>query len=862
MAKRHRMSAGAMGIFLLALLSVITQVVPVKAEAGQQETQWIAIATRDIDLTAYHGYTECTYNMELGLERLGNPFQIDAKSTFWYNESIGSMEVPQGATMDHQNFVDAYDVPAGCLCDLATHLYYLAKDGGLTPGADVQEENHVVNVPGLDVVIWHINGATHVDPPAGEENMWIENPNDFPVRIRWEATSTVIHLWLEAPQSQIVVNIGQLPFVQDMRTNHVLSGNLEGIHDLNPTGIVWHQTATGPIDATDTPITGVRLAQIEANRGDTRPGYHVVVGLEEVEVEGETYAVAQWLIPTDVAAWHALDEYNFSHLAISYVDSVKDGPPTPAQLRTMYAITAVWMSQFSIPTDRVIGHKETGQPRSDPVGVDMDEVRSNLGGTGVTTYYQPNYLTSASSAVSTDGQTERQTSIVLPSWVNWEAPPWAKAFRVVYIFTPVAIVVSLTVVAGLYDSNKRAMRRTKKRLRKERRHPETTLLGIRTRASEEKEKALKRKHRQRRRTAVVLRFGLVVLLIVGFEFILAIVLYQPIIPRAETIVVVDPVVVNPPELSVDSTIWQEVANQAGYEDPDLLATFVEHDVPRGSDGYPASDGKIFPWWVAASIPQGETNTADWNNPDPRQPGPWGHYLGWYEAANYFDSESMIQGCRDGLEAIASNPIVQAKWPGITAQQIYTSRGCAVGRGQTLALHFRPGGLASRLTNMDVWSDNDVAVEVVYIHLVSRASSTCGATENWYYTGNVEVALCSYNPNAWGLPQYQWYWDAIRAMSGRLQTAYESGDYTLPATTTLPVVTTGSSQPVQMRPTVGSGPYAIWETIPSLTLRWVRNLPDGTWIDAAESVLIWIGQHVYSPDSQVMLGFTTSGGDTP
>lgn len=650
----------------------------------------------------------------------------------------------------------------------------------------------------------------------------------------------------EAP----VTTIADFPFVVDVRDSQPTAANLVGVADLQgPVGIIWHQSATGPIDSTGQTIDGLRLCQIEKNRGDSRCGYHVVVGTEEIIVDGETYAVAQWLIDTDSQAWHAA-EYNDNYLAIAFIDSVNSGPPTPAQLRTMHEITNAWVAQFGIDPDEVKGHKEVHPSRrGDPVGVDMSEVRAEVQAsaqrvsqTGGTYYFS----TLNNEAVTTD---EKK-----PQWLNisW-SPQLSRSQTMVWylvIAAPLVIVLLLSI--------------TRNNLNR--------LSGKQSRSSE-----------FYRRLNTFNALGLVV---VAFGYVLMVFLYQPISHRPAVTyrVTGESVSATPPPTSLAPIVnaeldnaWSVVAAEAGYQNPALLKQFcVDYAFPRGADGrYLSAEqgGKVYPCEVAASIPKGETNTAEWQDPDPRQPGPWGKFSGWELAPEYFprSPEEILQGfsiskmaqaCRDGLEAVASNPQVQARYPGLTAQNMYTSRGCSIGRGQTLAIHFRQGGLLGDLENMDVWGSDEPAIEAIYRHLVARVSYVCGE-QSWYHTGNVEVSLCSYNPNSWGVPEHAWYWDAIRAQAIDLRAAMQNHEGELASTGSYVQqhVSTSSSTPVKQEilvystpETVGSGVYAIWDTIPSLLYRQFSSLPDNSFTDWVEKSLFAIAKWAYSEETLINLGF--------
>lgn len=982
-----------------------------------------------------------------------------------------------------------------------------------------------------------------------------------------------------------VKTIADLGFIEDMRTEHVLSTNTEGVHDLNRVeGIIWHQTATGPIDSKDREIDGVILTSIEAGRGDSRPGYHVVCGLDEVTVDGETFAKCQWLVDTGTQAWHGL-EYNNSHLAVSFVDAKKGGPPSPAQLRSLMAITAVWMQQFGLDESTVQGHKEVHPGRrGDPVGVDMGDMRKRLGEMSVALIpHAKSQEASASGQTSLEGEItyEKLAALMLDTdvsttWIVEKRTPveemlavigfWGNfALLLIYLIVSALVIwfyqskpgsgVKPTGVVGLLFAIGRFIRTLTVGATPQKAALDGSLLLFRTVMIPDRARWWMMRP--------VRWLALTLITMIGFIYISLLAVYTPILPRPEAIVVYaegssysrvsypNPIQERPEAflekpgvvvysegknylaevrldqgaavvllhgdqqndlasrglydgpysrfsmesvekyskilqteyedrvvcvangtfyapgwpakgltlpLKVDGEIltsgwvkegnpeqrlmlelwsdhadikrlsaqelynstapnilggltvlgqkdkdnslprtfvgiddrdgdgkfetvlvavfgsgrtqadadaelkswgadatmmldggqssqltcddkslvssrhgrkppqaigivaaeevistptptptptplpeesekqavesptptpdvWQKVCNEAGFQNCQLLQTFyIQGMVPRGRNGMPiaeanATDGKIFPWWVAAGIPAGETNTAEWQNVNPLEKGPWGKYLGYTEYANYEEDLVKLDACKKGLEALAANAFVRVTWPDITAEKIRTSAGCAVGRGQTWAGHFRPGGILGSLKNKDVWTDNAVSVEAVFVHLVTRYSSVCGADAPWYDTGNVEQARCAYNPNSWGVPEHQWYWDAIRTKADRILTAWEAnGKPQISNTTpdrsealTMPngVLNEGATEKVTspsvtipqdgqvtvvVRPTEGSGPFAIWETLPSLTLRFVRSLPDHQVTDRLEEALIWFGQWSYSPESAKMLGF--------
>lgn len=382
------------------------------------------------------------------------------------------------------------------------------------------------------------------------------------------------------------------------------------------------------------------------------------------------------------------------------------------------------------------------------------------------------------------------------------------------------------------------------------------------------EKATEGKKRHRPVKWAVRLAGLVVTW-AGMMYITGFFIYQPIFPKSEVVIktaevkisVIDMYSPSAETLKFEDVDCQKLAEASNYGSPELLCTFLRHAVPRGPNGFPTEDGsgKVFPPALAAAIPLGETITGDWNA-DPRQPGPWGRYLAWDSASDHFSDPGQLQACYDGLEEVAANPVVQAKYPGITARTIHSSAGCSIGRGQIWAAHFAPGGMFYHLANKDVWNDIDVAVETIYIHLASRASSVCGSTEPWYYSGNTEVALCSYNPNSWGVSAHAWYWNGIRGKRDEIEEAWRivAGDRPMEVTVdnagSSIAVTIAQPKLVDERLIEGSGPYAAWDTPLSLSLRFLKTHRPEMQPEILIQFLNWVGKVAFSDVSEVLLGF--------
>lgn len=640
-------------------------------------------------------------------------------------------------------------------------------------------------------------------------------------------------------------SVSDLPFVEDITTDHILSENVVGKGDLSQKGIVWHQTDTGPIDSLGRIIDGKVLVILERDKAiregikiPPRPGYNVLCGFLVVVVDNEIYSKCEILVPENAFAWHAGPLHNTTNLAVSYVDTRKRGSPTPAQLRSMYAITAYWMAKYDIQANMVRGHRELkGALRSDPVGVDMAEVRKNL-----KTFAIENLLSfPVVNAVTFSNLIGTLNSFVAPEDVNRKIPTidWSPQIRslkqallALQFLIPLCLIIVIGILAWTYDWIGRIS--SKKRW-----VAKPTFLA-----------------------------GIVGVELVAVIYLSAAIVHTPLIPQEQQfssglglsnlISLNNRNLTNPTDLN--NPDWETIAEKAFYKSPDLLRLFVERSVPRGSDGYPLpaeAGGKIFPPFLAAAFPHVETNTARWDNPDPRKEGPWGRYKGWDEAPKYFPRtieetlkgkklSRMAQACRDGLVALAENPAVQALYPGLKPQEIRTARGCEVGRGQILAIHFRPEGMFGNLENMDVWNNDQLMVELIYIHLVSKASPNCGG-KSWFETENDEVAMCGYNPRQWSIESRRWYWDGIRGKREELEEAWNE----------VVGLETVSKPSDFSSPVVGSSMYAIWDTIPSFALRMVRLLPENTTVNWVEEQLVWFGTAVYSSQNAELLGFTSN-----
>ncbi len=236
--------------------------------------------------------------------------------------------------------------------------------------------------------------------------------------------------------------------------------------------------------------------------------------------------------------------------------------------------------------------------------------------------------------------------------------------------------------------------------------------------------------------------------------------------------------------SADSPTYQALAQATGFGDARLLEAFYRAAVPRNPQGrsaQPGEPGKVFPPEAAAAIPFGETNTAAWGVVDPTQPGPHGQFLAWeavvarWPVSAYernvlgLSISRMAQQQRDGLRTIARSPTMQllGRQLGktIRAEDLYGSSAGAVGRTQILPGYFAPTALCGDMASMDVWNDPHAIAECT-----TRYLTVSGCRGSWWQTDDVWSALCSYNPGAWNVPQYQWYWDVLQDRMTRLSTA--------------------------------------------------------------------------------------------
>lgn len=240
--------------------------------------------------------------------------------------------------------------------------------------------------------------------------------------------------------------------------------------------------------------------------------------------------------------------------------------------------------------------------------------------------------------------------------------------------------------------------------------------------------------------------------------------------------------------------YQQMARAVGYPDWQLLRAFYQAAVARDAQGRPVSAGeagKVFPPEAAAAIPFGETNAEVWGDVDPTQPGPYGTFRAWDAVAERWPVslyERVVLGLsvsrtaqrqREGLRAIAASADMQALGRRlgkvIRAEDLYGSSAGAVGRTQILPEHFAAGGLCGDMPAKDVWNDPLAVAECT-----TRYLTTSGCWGSWYATGDVWSALCGYNPGAWDVERYQWYWSVLQDRMTRLAAASVEFGAQLPA----------------------------------------------------------------------------------
>ncbi len=658
-----------------------------------------------------------------------------------------------------------------------------------------------------------------------------------------------------------VTNVADLPFVEDKTTSQQVADSSKSTVNENPGGIVW-QAKAAPQAQPDTAAT--------TTSSDT----NITVTDQTITVNNQDWAVAQ---STNVVP------NADGNIIITFVDTNNDGLPTPEQEKTLQALTRVLMDKYHMSSSQV----------SAKGPINMDQERKALEavqgpptvGSILTTVFP--YMIA---------HPEKQTFLNL-DWTSSVQITGEQTIRLVIAISGGLLLLLLLSHAlnNYFQDKKRDGDGTPKRKKK----GGTTITADELRELEKHRKLIKR-------TRLITKLDVFLITSASVIFIVGMVVYTPVAYRSEAIIgvrtakasdkpVQQPTTTTATVASISANpsdaLWQQIATEAGYSNWQLLqSACTTHNVARGPDGKPLSQndgGKIFPCWWVAAVPSVESNDANWNGVDPRKPGPWGYELGWTACPDWFKLtpadvlagktiNDTAQACRDGLTAIANNAVVQQKWPGITPQQIYSSGAGAVGRGQTESFYFRPGAMLGDLENMDVWSTEDVAVEAIVRHLVSRYNtSTCGANQNWYYTQNVEEARCAYNPGAWGDSSVSWYWDGMRDHATKIQTALQAHESELAGLPVIEVQTTKQSvaqvvqeqQPAQQtvpivqsggnRPTIGSGAYTIYDTLPSLALQLVKAADDGKdpkykmW----ERWIFNFGRFFYtSEDVRVNLGF--------
>jgi hypothetical protein len=252
--------------------------------------------------------------------------------------------------------------------------------------------------------------------------------------------------------------------------------------------------------------------------------------------------------------------------------------------------------------------------------------------------------------------------------------------------------------------------------------------------------------------------------------------------------------------------YQQMAQAVGYPDWQLLRAFYQVAVARNAQGRPAPPGeagKVFPPEAAAAIPVGETNAELWGRIDPTLPGPYGTFRAWDAVVERWPVslyERFVLGLsisrtaqhqRDGLRAIAASADLQALGlrlgKVIRAEDLFGSSAGAVGRTQILPGHFAADGLCGEVPAKDVWNDPLAVAECT-----TRYLTTSGCWGSWYATGDVWSALCGYNPGAWDVERYQWYWSVLQDRMTRLAAASVEFGAVLPAEAAPGVAGAGAS----------------------------------------------------------------------
>lgn len=699
-----------------------------------------------------------------------------------------------------------------------THLHYAIRDK--TTGQNIQD------VTGTFTCSFEIQASQSVQPSVSEETA-----------------------------QTIVTDVTDLPFIEDQTQPVIASEEIP-----QPDTIIWQSINESSSEQSD-----------------------VIIIEDSISLNNQEWAVAQLVdeIPNEDG-----------QLIVSFVDVDGDGLPSPAQEKSMQEVTHIWMMVYDIPPSDV---------RSLASKIDIEFEREQLR-KKLEQKEAPTVQSILSAVFPYAISDPNQKTFLNLDWTSSSPLNGIQVIiRIIMISGGLLALLLISHALNNYFQAKDPDKEFVKRMKRKKKE-----IGSVT-ATEYKEQEAYRRMIQR--TRVITAINIVLITGISLNFIVGVLVYTPVAYRPEAIVKVrvaqpaqpvssqpdQPSVVAPTTTVATSTsdaVWQQIATEAGYPNWKFLETAcTSHNIPRGPDGKPLSledGGKIFPCWWAASIISVESNDAEWNGVDPRNPGPWGYELGWYTCPDWFkltpaevaagkSISGLAQACRDGLVVIANNPVVQSKWPGIKPEEIYSSGAGAVGRGQTQSFHFREGGLVYDMENMDVWSTDDVAVEAIVRHLVTRYNkSTCGASENWYYTENVEQARCAYNPGAWGDASASWYWDGMRGQADSIQKALQAHESELAG---LPVIevqpaeqvvleapsqneqTTQASHVVSAgyRPTVGSGAYTVYDTLPSLALRLVKAADDGEdpkykmW----ERWIFNFGRFFYrSDDVRVNLGFDT------
>jgi len=236
----------------------------------------------------------------------------------------------------------------------------------------------------------------------------------------WNVSSTVAP---KVEENSTVQSVGELPFLNDESQTTASFFGHDGCNDIGDIRyIVWHQIAVG---STGTPVEGMdgtRLASAFKNgKGWDRPGYHFLI--TDVDA-GNGYVRVDQIWPTScysygVAQYTNTDGsvvlVNTYAINMSYVDNPTGSPPSESQLKTMLTLSMSLKQKY--PNATVLGHKEIPQQsRSDPVGVDMNQIRAQIDSGSIAPDYTvvSRATNTQTTTVSISSQPSSQIETVVP----------------------------------------------------------------------------------------------------------------------------------------------------------------------------------------------------------------------------------------------------------------------------------------------------------------------------------------------------------------------------------------------------------------------------------------------------------------